>query len=101
MPEQSITANRLTDGAVVWLTPSGDWSEQVRQAAIYTNEAAAKPGLDQGVADEARQLVVAAYAVDVAVTPEGPRPLRLRERIRAEGPTVRSDLGYQAEAASS
>lgn len=100
MPEQSITANRLADGAVVWLTAVGDWSESARSAAVYPDDAAVKAGLAQAQADEAKQLIVAFYAVDVAVEPAGPWPLRLRERIRAAGPTVRTDLGQQAAAVS-
>lgn len=100
MPQQSITANRLRDGAVVWLTATGDWSERAGQAAVYNDAEAAKAGLDKGAADEAAQLVVAAYAVDVDLTDNGPWPVKVRERIRALGPSVRPDLGYQAQDAS-
>jgi hypothetical protein len=34
--------------------------------------------------------------IDVEETPSGPRPLKLRELIRARGPTIRLDLGKQA-----
>jgi hypothetical protein len=99
MPAQSVTANRLTDGAVVWLTAAGDWSISVRDAAAYPDESAAKAGLEKASADEARQLVVAFYAVDVVIEAAGPWPVKIRERIRASGPTVRTDLGRQAAAA--
>lgn len=96
MPAQSVTANRLADGAVVWLTATGGWSVSARDAAVYADADAAKAGLETAQADEARQLVVAFYAVDVVEEPQGPWPVKIRERIRAAGPTVRLDLGQQA-----
>lgn len=96
MSAQSVTANRLADGAVVWLTAAGGWSVSAREAAVYPSADAAKAGLEIAQADEARQLVVAFYAVDVAEEPQGPWPVKIRERIRAAGPTVRLDLGQQA-----
>ena len=39
-----------------------------------------------------------AYLVDAVAGDAAPRPLHIKERIRAAGPTVRPDLGIQAEA---
>lgn len=104
MSAQSVTANRLLDGAVVWLTAAGDWSVSVRDAAVYADDAAVKAGLEAALASEARQEVVASYAIDVTVETQGPEaqgpwPVKIRERIRAAGPTVRTDLGQQAATA--
>jgi hypothetical protein len=96
MSAQSVTANRLADGAVVWLTAAGGWSVSARDAAVYPDADTLKAGLERAQAAESRQLVVASYAVDMVEEPQGPWPLKIRERIRAAGPTVRLDLGQQA-----
>jgi hypothetical protein len=40
--------------------------------------------------------VVDVNLIDVEIVDGSVRPLRLRERIRAAGPTTRNDLGKQA-----
>lgn len=92
MTDQSITASRLRDGAVVWLAADGGWTDRVGEAAVY-DETAASAALTAAAEDEARQIVIAPYAVDVDRTASGPLPTRLRERIRAHGPTIRIDAG--------
>jgi hypothetical protein len=82
-----VTANRLRDGRVVWLGADGIWAEGVRAAAVFAGENVAE-GLARAQADEARQLVVTPYEVEVAETPDGPVPLRMRERLRVAGPSV-------------
>ena len=44
-------------------------------------------------------MVVGPYLMDVAAENGVPRPISNREVIRARGPTVRLDLGKQAELA--
>ena len=84
-----VTANRLRDGRVVWLstTTADRWNEQVSQATLFA-PADAQAGLEQGLADERTQLVVGVYAAEAQATGNGPVPLRNRERIRAYGPSV-------------
>ncbi len=57
-----------------------------------------------GAADEALvvaegqpTVVVAPYLIDLQDTAEGPVPVSYRERLRALGPTNRTDHGKQAE----
>ena len=89
-PEDSlevITANRLRDGAVVYLAADGAWSPALAGARLFG------PGEADGVvaaADPCR--VVGAYAIPVLVTGGVVRPARWREIIRAAGPTVRPEL---------
>jgi len=97
MALKAITANRLRDGAVVWLGQQNDWVERVDAAAVYADEAAAEAALATAQEDERRNIVVAIYALDVELVGGAPRPLRTKERIRAAGPTVRTDLGKQAD----
>ncbi|MDX2145509.1 MAG: DUF2849 domain-containing protein [Rhodospirillaceae bacterium] len=86
-----VTANRLNDGAVVYLAPDGSWTEAAAFAALArtTDEQA-------GLEARAAQAVSANIVVDaVAVEAEDSdrrQPLSLRERIRLVGPTVRPDL---------
>ncbi len=82
-----VTANRLTDGEVVWLAPNNVWSRDIGTATLFPPEAA-EAGLAAGLRDEARQIVVAAYVTAAEETDHGPVPLRYRERIRAFGPSV-------------
>lgn len=89
MPLKTITASRVRDGAVVWRTAGGGWSPDVSDAAVLEQTADA---LEAAKADLASRLVSDVYEIDIEEGPAGPVPVRLRERIRATGPTVRPDL---------
>ena len=88
MPAKVLTANRLNDGIAVWLDASGAWAENI-DAALVARHAEAIKALEQagriGLADNR---VVDVNVIDVEETGGHIRPLRLRERIRAEGPTI-------------
>ncbi|MBO6755100.1 MAG: DUF2849 domain-containing protein [Roseibium sp.] len=95
-----ITANRLLDGEVVWLGDGGTWVERVARAAVFDGKdavAAALQVADQAVAD---QKIVGPYEMDVTEEDGRLVPVRLRERIRATGPTTHPDLGKQAHPVS-
>lgn len=82
----AITANRLTDGVVVFRSASG-WSTDFAGAMIV--DTASRDGLLQLAADDERdRVIVGAYAIDVDTTGEAAKPKLLRERIRAYGPTI-------------
>ena len=84
---QAVTANRLTDGLVVWLTSAHGWTVDIALAGAF--DAAALPAaLEAGQASERRREVVDVYATEVRLEDGRPRPARLRERIRAEGPST-------------
>jgi glutamate dehydrogenase/leucine dehydrogenase len=78
-----LTANRLRDGAVVYLAADGTWSERIDAAAPAQDEAL------KALHDIAAQALAANIVVDVAAINVD---LSLRERIRRTGPTVRPDL---------
>lgn len=84
MSRYLISANRLSDGLVVFYTPSGTWSEAVTDSALF--DAEAPPELAQAAKDVGQ--IVGAYAVEVEETEDGLRPSRMRERIRLSGPTI-------------
>ncbi len=96
MTAKIVTANRLTDGLVVYLDEARAWSERVEDARVATRveEEAALLEFAQGPTQAV--LVVGPYLMDVAADGGVPRPVSNREVIRAKGPTVRPDLGKQA-----
>lgn len=96
MPRQAITANRLTDGAVVYLTDDGEWSERIADSRTATTKEEASALLAEAERAVARQIVVTPYLF--ALADGDGRPVRLRERIRAGGPTAGSDSAKQAGA---
>jgi hypothetical protein len=91
-----LTANRLSDGVAVWYGQTSIWVERVEDAyAVEAGDAAAK--LEQvAAAALSSGHYCDVVVIDVENSVSGLRPVKLRERIRAQGPTVRRDLGKQA-----
>lgn len=89
-----VTANRLSDGAVVYVGVQGDLVERLALAARFDDDSA-QAALDR--VQKLKTVIASAYLIDAD---EG-GPIgreRLRETIRMNGPTIRTDLGKQAEA---
>ncbi len=80
--EQVITANRLIDGVVVYWSGAG-WAEALAQAQVFNREEA-KAALDKIETAS----IVDAYFFEIDKKEGGIIPVSVRERIRAEGPTV-------------
>ncbi|MDP7668723.1 MAG: DUF2849 domain-containing protein [Rhodospirillales bacterium] len=87
-----MTANRLSDGAVVYLANGGAWCVRLTDARIAATEAEERALERRAAAGERALLVIESYLFDVHAKPDGPAPLSQRERIRATGPTVRADF---------
>lgn len=94
-----LTANRLSDGEAVWFAANGVWAETIDAAQIVSDkpgevrlEAIGKAAIDSNE-------VVDVNLIEVDVVGGVIRPARLREVIRAAGPSNRIDLGKQARAA--
>jgi len=92
-----VTANRLIDGIVLFQDSAGGWVEDFARAAILPDAAATQAALALAKQDEARDLIVEPYAVVVELRNGHFAPKALRELIRASGPTIRPDLGKQAQ----
>lgn len=90
-----LSANRLNDGAVVWLDQRHEWVEVLDQACAFAGQAVeeAKAAADRAVADN---LVVDPKPRDAKLVEGKPMPLDYREQLRSQGPSVRTDLGKQA-----
>jgi hypothetical protein len=84
-----LTANRLADGAVVWLAPGPRWSVRLDDAAVLDAEEAAT-ALEAALAQPG--LLVGPYLIDTDAAGEVVARERLRERIRGGGPTVGHSL---------
>ena len=93
-----LTANRLREGDVVYLTAEGGWSTALEQALVIAEPEEEERRLAEAAHAVADRKVVGPYLFSVEPGPEGPQPLSQRERIRAaHGPTVGSTLAAAAE----
>ncbi len=102
MADRIVTANRLSDGLVVYLSGAGrgvGWSERIENARVAGDDAAASGLLARAEGPGQEVRVIAPYLIEVDREAGVPRPVSIREEIRAQGPTVRLDLGKQAEVA--
>ena len=91
--QQVITANRLRDGIVVFVAPENRWVEQLAEAAIFVSVDASAAALRSAQKDELSNAVLDVYAIDVLERGGIVRPAKLREAIRAQGPTVHPEHG--------
>ena len=94
---QLVTANRLRDGIAVFLTRGGEWSETIDEAVLALEPQAAAALETRAREDEKKTIVTGSYLVDAERRDGRVRATHIRERMRALGPTVRLDLGKQAE----
>lgn len=97
MSVKVLTANRLTDGEAVWLGANGEWLDHIDGALVARHAEAAAALEEAGKVAIRSNLVIDVNVIDVEERGEHLYPVRLRERIRQLGPTVRLDLGKQAE----
>ena len=80
-----VTANRLSDGAVVYRAAIGGWTTRIEAAAVVTSAVAAKDLLTIATADDVG--AVGAYVAPVELNGGRIEPGNLREHIRLAGPT--------------
>jgi hypothetical protein len=85
---KALTANRLTDGHVVYLTATGDWSKLISDLHAFP-DTEAEAALAQALAQP--QLLVAPYLIEIDEAGPAGRE-RLKETIRSSGPTVGHSL---------
>jgi hypothetical protein len=95
-PQRSIlTANRLGDGAVIFLDFEGAWNESIDEALVALSPDEVRALEDRGAYDAAHNLVVEPYLVEIREVAGRIEPIRYRERVRAGGPTILDDVpGY-------
>ena len=82
-----LTGNELTSGATVYLDRDGRWLEDLQQARLFGPEEAA--ARDDALArTRATMRIISLDTEKVALEGGKVVPERLRERIRATGPTA-------------
>ena len=92
---QMLTANRLSVGEVVYWHGTRGWVLTLGEGEVLAGDAA--EAALKGAADYVRRReVVNPYLFDVKLEAGVARPVKMREMIRAAGPTARRDLGKQA-----
>jgi hypothetical protein len=95
-----VTANRLLDGEVVWQGADGTWVELLSLARVLEGKDQVEEALELAAKSVANREVVEAYEMDVTQDEGRLVPVRLREIIRAAGPTTHPELGKQARLAA-
>ena len=91
-----VTANRLMEGDAVWLTTTGEWSGDIHDAELITDEGTATLRLLD--ADTQAHVIAGAYLADAKMGENGPEPTHFREDFRTRGPSNYAH-GKQADAA--
>jgi hypothetical protein len=82
-----ISASFLDSGAPAYLTAEGGWTGDFQSAVLLATEAERDEQLARALKQE--RIVCDPYFFDVRLDGKIIDPISTRERIRAEGPTVR------------
>jgi len=85
--KQLVTANRLYDGVPVYYAGGDAWALAIASALLVAPEAGESLLVKAQEGPQPRP-VVAPYLVEADVAGGTVRPILLRERIRAAGPTI-------------
>ena len=80
-----ITANALLEGDAIWFTENGNWSRDMADAELITDEAHGDICLLEAQADQSA--VAGVYLADAKAGAHGPEPVHFRETFRTRGPS--------------
>ena len=82
-----LTGNELMSGATVYLDRDGHWVEELQQARVFLKEEV--EARDAALAATKKTLRIVSLEIETVMLRDGViYPDRIRERIRAEGPTA-------------
>jgi hypothetical protein len=82
-----LTGNELLSGATVYLDREGNWVEDLQQARLFGPED--KELREAAIAATKATMRINSLEVETVTVRDGViRPDRIRERIRADGPTT-------------
>lgn len=87
-----LTGNALHGGQVIWWDGAG-WSASLSRAAGLSGEEGEAIRTREAAGERINDLAL----IDAEVVDGRLRPLRIRERIRGFGPTVRPDLAHAGQ----
>ena len=94
---QVLTANRLKDGLAVFLGDGNAWTPWIDEATVARSKDDAVRLETKGNEQSKMNVVVGPYLIDVVEDGRKIRAALIREHMRTLGPSVRPDLGLQAE----
>ena len=81
-----LTGNELLSGATVYLDRDGNWVEDLQQARLFNKEEA--EARDAAIAATKATMRINSLEIETVTVKDGLiHPDRIRERIRADGPT--------------
>ena len=92
-----ITGNRLADGVPVYRTKAGEWTETIRDAAIFADDAATE-ALGDATAEETK--VVGPYIMNIDEIGVPTHREAMRENIRKLGPSVHPEMARKQNVGS-
>ncbi len=82
-----LTGNELMSGATVYLAANGEWVEDLARARVFLKEEA--EARDAAIAATKKTMRINSLEIETVTLKDGQIvPDRIRERIRAEGPTA-------------
>ena len=82
-----LTGNELMSGATVYLDRDGHWVEELQQARVFLEEEL--EAREAAIAATKKTLRIIPLEIETVTLRDGViHPDRIRERIRAEGPTA-------------
>ena len=82
-----LTGNELMSGATVYLDRAGNWVEDLQQARVFVAEEV--EARDGAIAATKKTQRINSIEIETVTLKDGViHPDRIRERIRAEGPTA-------------
>jgi sulfite reductase (NADPH) hemoprotein beta-component len=84
---QLVTGNRLRDGVVIYFAGGGRWSPAIDEARLVADETAAAL-LAEAQAGPVPLPAIGPVLIEAVAEAGHIRPVSLRERIRAAGPTT-------------
>lgn len=87
-PRKILTANRLIDGLVIFAGPDRTWVTDIADAEVFEDGAPLEAAIAFGQEGVLGKFLIDPYPIDVTIEDGVPVPVRLRELIRAKGPTV-------------
>lgn len=83
-----LTANRLSDGISVWYSPQHGWDLDIGTAETVSDAEGEARLAAIGAASYAKNEVIDVNVIDAVLIEGKPAATKLRERIRAQGPTI-------------
>ena len=82
-----LTGNELLSGATVYLDRDGNWVEDLQASRVYTKDEA--EARDAAIAATKATMRINSLEIETVQLRDGQiHPDRIRERIRADGPTA-------------